>query len=78
MIYQPLHMSPMALKCGRIGHDMKRQEPEDTPYGRLAAGWHCARCGAFERDAILAAHTRAKAMDELIADDADLVAKPAD
>jgi hypothetical protein len=32
------------------GCSLKRQEPEDTPYGRLAAGTHCSTCGRFMRD----------------------------
>ncbi|WP_298172062.1 hypothetical protein [Novosphingobium sp.] len=36
-------------KC-RGGCILARQEPVDTPYGRLAAGTHCSKCGAFFRD----------------------------
>jgi hypothetical protein len=37
------------MKC-RGGCILERQEPEDTPYGRLAAGTHCSKCGTFFRD----------------------------
>lgn len=39
-----------AFRQCRGGCILARQEPEDTPYGRLAAGTHCSKCGAFFRD----------------------------